>query len=64
MEDVLLRVRLREGMPLADLPDAGAAACAELLADGLIDDEAAAAGRLAPTRRGRLMADAVVQRLL
>ena len=62
-EDVLLRVRLVEGMALADLPDAGAA-CAGLLAEGLIDDEAAAAGRLVLTRRGRLVADAVVRRLL
>ena len=64
-EEVLLRVRLREGLPI-DLLDAdGRTAVAGLVADGLVDGRAAVAGRtVVLTRRGRLLADAVVRRLL
>jgi oxygen-independent coproporphyrinogen-3 oxidase len=37
---------------------------AGLIADGLVDAKAARAGVLTLTRRGRLLADAVVRRLL
>jgi putative oxygen-independent coproporphyrinogen III oxidase len=68
-EEVLLGVRLAAGLPLARLDDAGRAAVADLVADGLVDG-ASAAGRAGPprravlTRRGRLLADTVVRRLL
>jgi putative oxygen-independent coproporphyrinogen III oxidase len=58
VEDVMLRVRLRDGMPLAGLNAAPA------LEDGLLDPAAYAAGRLVLTLRGRLLADAVVRDLL
>ncbi len=64
-EEVLLGVRLREGLPLAVLDAGGRTAVAGLVADGLIDAAAAVtARRVVLTRRGRLLADTVVRRLL
>jgi putative oxygen-independent coproporphyrinogen III oxidase len=60
IEDVMLRVRLRDGMPLAGLDPQ---VTARLRADGLLDDSAYGAGRLVLTLRGRLLADAVVRDL-
>jgi oxygen-independent coproporphyrinogen-3 oxidase len=60
----MLGVRLREGLDLAVLDDAGRTAVAGLVADGLVEGRAAVRGRLVLTRRGRLLADAVVRRLL
>jgi oxygen-independent coproporphyrinogen-3 oxidase len=64
VERVLLGVRLREGHPVTDLTGRGRGAATELAADGLLDPAALAAGRLALTRRGRLLADGVVLRLV
>jgi putative oxygen-independent coproporphyrinogen III oxidase len=61
MEDVMLRVRLRDGIALAEVDAAGAARAYE---NGLLDPGAHAAGRLSLTLRGRLLADAVVRDLL
>ncbi|GAA4017890.1 radical SAM family heme chaperone HemW [Allokutzneria multivorans] len=61
-ERVLLELRLAQGMPLADLPSPLAAARAA--EDGLLAPEALAAGHCVLTRQGRLLADAVVHRLL
>jgi oxygen-independent coproporphyrinogen-3 oxidase len=66
-EQVLLGVRLTEGLPLTELQECGRAAVAGLVADGLLDGTAAVrqdrpAARL--TLRGRLLADTVVRRLL
>jgi oxygen-independent coproporphyrinogen-3 oxidase len=64
-ERVLLEPRLRDGMALSVLDDAGRRAVPTLVADGLVEllterlDE-----RLVLTRRGRLLADAVVRDLL
>jgi oxygen-independent coproporphyrinogen-3 oxidase len=61
LERVLLEVRLADGLDVALLDQAGRAAVAEVLADGLgalVDD------RLVLSLRGRLLADAVVRRLL
>jgi oxygen-independent coproporphyrinogen-3 oxidase len=58
VEDVMLRVRLREGLPLAGLDPDGVA---RALAGGLIEPAAHAAGRLVLTLRGRLLADAVIR---
>ncbi|MDF2146065.1 radical SAM family heme chaperone HemW [Knoellia sp. p5-6-4] len=64
-EHVLLGVRLAGGLPLAGLREEGRQAVAELIADGLLDGTAAVRDRAAVlTRRGRLLADTVVRRLL
>ncbi|TQS40766.1 radical SAM family heme chaperone HemW [Cryptosporangium phraense] len=61
VEDVMLRLRLAEGLPLTVLDADGRAAAARAHADGLLDvrDD-----RAVLTRRGRLLADAVVRDLL
>jgi putative oxygen-independent coproporphyrinogen III oxidase len=64
VERVLLAVRMREGLPTADLDSEGRAAVAGLIADGWVEGREALAGRVVLTRTGRLMADAVVRRLL
>ncbi|MFK4729217.1 radical SAM family heme chaperone HemW [Agromyces mediolanus] len=63
-ERVLLGTRIREGLEIASLGESGRRAVAGLIADELVDPRAALAGRLTLTRRGRLLADAVVRRLL
>ncbi|UIP58473.1 radical SAM family heme chaperone HemW [Agromyces marinus] len=63
-ERVLLSARIREGIEVSSLHAAGRHAVAGLMADGLVDARTALAGRLTLTRRGRLLADAVVRRLL
>jgi putative oxygen-independent coproporphyrinogen III oxidase len=63
-ERVLLLTRIREGLEVGSLPAGGRRAVAGLMADGLVDAKNALAGRLTLTRRGRLLADAVVRRLL
>jgi oxygen-independent coproporphyrinogen-3 oxidase len=64
VERVLLGVRLAGGHPVADLDAAGRAAAADLAGDGLLDPGALAEGTLRLTRRGRLLADGVVLRLV
>ncbi|GAA1625254.1 radical SAM family heme chaperone HemW [Actinoplanes couchii] len=61
MEDVMLRVRLREGIPLNRVDATGAA---RALADGLLEPGAYDDGRLVLTLRGRLLADAVIRDVL
>ena len=63
LESVLLRSRIREGIAIAELEETGRHAVARLIADGLIDGAAAVHGRVVLTRRGRLLADAVVRAL-
>ena len=63
-ERVLLAVRLREGLPIAELADAGRAGALRAVDDGLLDRAAHDDGRAALTLRGRLLADAVVRELL
>ena len=63
LENVLLRSRVREGLAVSDVTDAGRHAVAGLIADGLIEPADAFRGRVVLTRRGRLLADAVVRRL-
>ena len=60
-ERVLLEPRLRDGMALAVLGDIGRRAVPALVADGLVETPG---DRLVLTRRGRLLADAVVRDLL
>jgi coproporphyrinogen III oxidase-like Fe-S oxidoreductase len=64
VERVLLAVRIREGLALNELTAEGRTAVAGLIADELVDARAAFAGRIQLTLRGRLLADAVVRRLL
>ena len=61
VEDVMLRLRLRDGLPLAVLGDGERARAETAIDDGLV---ALAADRLVLTDRGRLLADAVVRTLL
>ncbi len=63
-ETVLLTSRLSVGLPISELDLAGRGSVAGLIADGLIDGRAALAGRIVLTLKGRLLADAVVRRLL
>jgi oxygen-independent coproporphyrinogen-3 oxidase len=64
VERVLLAVRIREGLAVNELTAEGRTAVAGLIADELVDARAAFAGRIQLTLRGRLLADAVVRRLL
>src|SRR5690606_66884 len=64
IERVLLGVRIRDGLSIAELPQSGRRAIAGLIADGLVDAKAALRGSVVLTLRGRLLADAVVRRLL
>lgn len=63
LETVLLRTRIREGLPIAELRGDRRRAVSELIADNLIDGAAALRGRITLTRRGRLLADAVARAL-
>ncbi len=60
-ERVMLGVRLREGLAMGEVSSAAVDA---LERDELVDPVARAEGRVVVTRRGRLLADAVVRRLL
>lgn len=67
LERVLLEVRLADGLPTAALSDEGRHAVAGLVADGLVQGRAAldrSDPRVVLTRRGRLLADAVVRALV
>jgi putative oxygen-independent coproporphyrinogen III oxidase len=60
-EDVLLRIRLRQGLPLDLLDDAERERAAGAVDDGLLKPDGE---RLVLTDRGRLLADGVVRMLL
>jgi oxygen-independent coproporphyrinogen-3 oxidase len=64
VEDVLLRVRLREGLPLHRLSDTGRGVAAGAVRDGLAERSAYDDGRVLLTLRGRLLADALVRDLV
>lgn len=64
VERVLLEVRLSEGMAAGVLDDAGSAEASLMVAEGLLQADAWASGRLVLTTQGRLLADLVVRRLL
>jgi oxygen-independent coproporphyrinogen-3 oxidase len=63
-EEVMLRLRLADGLPLERLSPSGRAAAATAVADGLLASASFEAGRAMLTLRGRLLADAVVRDLL
>jgi len=60
-EDVLLKTRLRQGLPLASLDVAERQRAEAVVADGLLVTDG---DRLVLTLRGRLLADAVVRTVL
>jgi oxygen-independent coproporphyrinogen-3 oxidase len=64
VERVLLETRLVDGLDVMVLDDAGRAATDALAADGLLERARLETGRLVLTRRGRLLADAVVRELV
>jgi putative oxygen-independent coproporphyrinogen III oxidase len=64
VERVMLEARLSTGLELASLEATGRHAVAGLIADGLVEPAAAFHGRLVLTLKGRLLADAVVRRVL
>ena len=61
IEDVMLRLRLRSGVPRSLLADAESVRAGVAVADGLLDDTG---DRLVLTDRGRLLADAVIRDVL
>jgi len=64
VERILLSVRIRDGLSMTELDGAGRLAVAGLIADELVEPPAALHGTIVLTLRGRLLADAVVRRLL
>jgi coproporphyrinogen III oxidase-like Fe-S oxidoreductase len=64
VEDVMLRLRLSDGLPLDVLDDAGRAGAARAVDRGLLARRDQEAGRAVLTLHGRLLADAVVRDLL
>jgi len=63
LERVMLAIRLADGCPLEVLSPAGRANAAAVVAEGLARPDAHAAGRIALTSRGRLLADTVTRLL-
>ena len=63
LEDVMLRLRLQDGLPAAVLTPAEQAAAIDLESDGLLDSASWSEERLVLTQQGRLLADLVVRRL-
>ncbi|MFK0000939.1 radical SAM family heme chaperone HemW [Paenarthrobacter sp. NPDC090522] len=64
VERIMLEARLGSGLDVDALDKVGRHAMAGLIADGLVDPAAAFKGRLVLTLKGRLLADAVVRRIL
>ena len=62
-EDIMLRLRLREGLPLAGLTEQARAEAELAVAEGLLVQEALADGLAILTFKGRLLADGLVARL-
>jgi coproporphyrinogen III oxidase-like Fe-S oxidoreductase len=63
-ERVMLAVRMRSGLSIAELPAPAQDVVPQLASWGLVDVACADGGRVVLTQRGRLMADAVVRELL
>jgi putative oxygen-independent coproporphyrinogen III oxidase len=64
MERVMLEARLQSGLEVSSLGADGRHEVAGLIADGLVEPAQAFRGRLVLTLKGRLLADAVVRRVL
>jgi len=63
-EDVLLRIRLADGVDLATVDEQGRRGAARALADGLLDAQRYTGNHAVLTLDGRLLADAVARLLL
>jgi putative oxygen-independent coproporphyrinogen III oxidase len=63
LERVMLGLRLRDGLPLTALSEAGRLRAAESVVRGLLEPGPHAAGLAVLTDRGRLLADAVIRDL-
>ena len=63
LETVMLGLRLRDGLPLSALSDAGRTRAAGAVVRGLLEPGPHDAGRAVLTDRGRLLADALVREL-
>jgi putative oxygen-independent coproporphyrinogen III oxidase len=63
MEEIMLRARLAEGLPLTLLNPAALSAAERARDAGLVDPAGYASGRLVLTRQGRLLADAIIRDL-
>ncbi|MGZ4502354.1 MAG: radical SAM family heme chaperone HemW [Nocardioidaceae bacterium] len=64
VERVLLETRLRDGLPVEVLPGDVRPQLVAQAGDGLVDPDALDRGRVVLTRRGRLLADALVRDLI
>jgi putative oxygen-independent coproporphyrinogen III oxidase len=64
VENILLATRIRDGLQVAELSASARTAVAGLIADELVNAAAALRGSIELTLRGRLLADAVVRRLV
>ncbi|HET6920575.1 MAG TPA: hypothetical protein VFI46_14080, partial [Jiangellaceae bacterium] len=64
VERILLETRLADGLDVAVLDDVRRAATDALAANGLLERDNLETGRIVLTRRGRLLADAVVRDLV
>ncbi len=63
-ERIMLTTRLASGCPVDELGPSGRRAASDAVAGGLADGDALRAGRVVLTRRGRLLADAVIRDLI
>jgi oxygen-independent coproporphyrinogen-3 oxidase len=63
LEQVMLGLRLSDGLPVTALSEAARAQAGRSVANGHLDEPAWQAGRLVLTRDGRLLADALVRDL-
>lgn len=64
VEDIMLRIRLSDGLPLESASNQGRIGAAKALGDGLLEPTAYSDGVAVLTLRGRLLADAVVRELV
>jgi hypothetical protein len=64
MERIMLEARLQSGLAVSLLGAPGRHEIAGLIAEGLVEPAAAFRGKLVLTLKGRLLADAVVRRVL
>lgn len=62
-ENIMLRLRLREGLPIADLDDEAREEAFKAVSEGLLDPQKFAEGLAVLTYQGRLLADGLVARL-
>lgn len=62
-EEIMLRLRLREGLPLSALGEAALTQAQQAVSEGLLDPDRFTEGKAVLTFQGRLLADGLVARL-